>query len=69
MKDNTPKLVIRKENKSAITFKTLRVYSETNELIDGLVEETGMPKAKLIHMMVEFAIEHMEIVGGEEDES
>lgn len=62
------KLIIRKESKGTVTFKPVQLYVETHELVADLAEETGIPKAKLIDMMVKFAVEHMEIVGGENDE-
>lgn len=61
------KLVVHKTGKNPVTFKPVQLYMETHELIADLVEETGIPKAKLIDMMIRFAVEHMEIVGGEDD--
>lgn len=58
----TPKLTIRKEKKVLVTFKPIQIYAETHEIIASLAEETGLNKAALIHKMIKFAAEHMEIV-------
>ena len=58
----TPKLTIRKEKKSLVTFKPIQIYTETHEIIANLAEETGLNKAALIHKMISFAAEHMGIV-------
>lgn len=62
----TPKLVIHKETKGLVTFKPIQVYTETAQIIAAISEETGINKARLMHIMVTFAAEHMEIVGGDE---
>ena len=62
MANENAKLVIRKEKKSLVTFKPIQIWSETHEIIAALAEETGLNKAALIHRMISFAAEHMEIV-------
>lgn len=57
-----PKLTIRKEKKSTVTFKPVQIWTETHEVIAALADETGLNKAALIHKMITFAAEHMEIV-------
>lgn len=57
-----PKLIIKKEKKKLVTFKPIQIWTETHEIITDLCEETGLNKAALIHRMITFAAEHMEIV-------
>ena len=59
---NEPKLTIKKEKKALVTFKPIQIWTETHEIIANLVEETGLNKAALIHKMITFAAEHMEII-------
>lgn len=57
-----PKLIIKKEKKKIVTFKPIQIWTETHEIIADLCEKTGLNKAALIHRMITFAAEHMEIV-------
>ena len=45
----------------------MRVYSSTKKLIDKMSEMTGMKKAHLIHQMVLFCMDRLEVVDVEED--
>lgn len=62
MANESAKLVIRKEKKSLVTFKPVQIWTETHDIVASLAEETGLNKAALIHRMISFAAEHMEIV-------
>ena len=42
-----------------------RVYGKTKKLIDQMAEETGVPKVQLMHQMVVFCMERLEIIGAE----
>lgn len=57
-----PKLTIHKERKDPVTFKPVQIWTDTHDIIVSLAEETGLSKATLIHKMITFAAEHMEII-------
>ena len=42
------------------------VYGKTQKLIDQMAEETGVPKVQLMHQMVVFCMERLEIIGVDE---
>lgn len=39
-----PKLTIRKEKKSLVTFKPVQIWTETHDIVASLAEETGLNK-------------------------
>ena len=63
--NNDKKLVLRADNSKPIAFETLRIYPETAKIINDLVAETGITKVKLVHQMIAYAAENVEIVGEE----
>ncbi len=58
---------IIKQPKVDAEFQIMRVYSSTKKLIDKMSEMTGMKKAHLIHQMVLFCMDRLEVVDVEED--
>ena len=55
-----PKLTIKTAPKT-ITWKHLIVNSDTYDIVDQLSAETGVAKSTITAMMVDFAVEHLEI--------
>lgn len=60
------KFQIIKQAKIDDEFQILRVYSATKDLIDKMAKLTGMKKVQLVHQMVLFCMERLEIVDLEE---
>ena len=60
------KFRIIKQPKVDDEFQILRVYTSTKVLIDKMAKMTGMKKVQLVHQMVLFCMERLEIVEVEE---
>lgn len=46
-------------------FRPCQIYEETGKVIDEVVEISGETKAALVHRMIMFAYENMEIIRAE----
>ena len=57
------KFKIIQQPKTDTEFQMQRVYGKTKKLIDQMAEETGVPKVQLMHQMVVFCMERLEIIG------
>lgn len=59
--ENRKFVVKAKQEKKTVKFKPVQLYEETFEMIDDVIEITGEAKASIIHKMIKFAYENMEI--------
>ena len=60
------KFTIIQQPKTDTEFQMQRVNGKTKKLIDQMAEETGVPKVQLMHQMVVFCMERLEIIGVDE---
>ena len=56
------KFTIIQQPKTDTDFQILRVYGKTKQLIDEMAEMTGVKKVQLVHQMVLFCMDRLEIV-------
>ena len=56
------KFKIIQQPKTDTDFQILRVYGKTKQLIDEMAEMTGVKKVQLVHQMVLFCMDLLEIV-------
>jgi len=56
------KFKIIQQPKTDTDFQILRVYGKTKQLIDEMAEMTGVKKVQLVHQMVLFCMDRLEIV-------
>ena len=56
------KFKIIQQPKTDTEFQILRVYGKTKQLIDEMAEMTGVKKVQLVHQMVLFCMDRLEIV-------
>lgn len=60
------KFTIIQQPKTDSDFQILRVYGKTKQLIDQMAEMTGVKKVQLVHQMVLFCMDRLEIIPAEE---
>ena len=60
------KFKIIQQPKTDTDFQILRVYGKTKQLIDEMAEMTGVKKVQLVHQMVLFCMDRLEIIPVEE---
>lgn len=60
------KFRIYKQTKIDDEFQILRVYPTTKALIDQMAEMTGMKKVHLLHQMVLFCMDRLEVIDVDE---
>ena len=60
------KFTIIQQPKTDSDFQILRVYGKTKQLIDQMAEMTGVKKVQLVHQMVLFCMDRLEIIPVEE---
>lgn len=56
------KFTIIQQPKTDSDFQILRVYGKTKQLIDQMAEMTGVKKVQLVHQMVLFCMDRLEII-------
>jgi len=59
------KFVIRKQTRSK-SYMMLNVSPETKAKVDQVSKDTGVPRVDVIAAMVDFAIDHLEVVDDDE---
>lgn len=69
MKKNAGKLVIQKLTEPEERGCVVRINRSANAIIEELAKMTGRSRAYLASKMIEFAFEHIEIKGDEDDEA
>lgn len=69
MKKNAGKLVIHKLSEPEERGCVVRIDKNANSIIEELAKMTGRSRAYLASKMIEFAFEHIEIKGDEDDEA
>lgn len=56
------KLILRKPKPRSHAWKCCNIYPETHEVLAKISQDTGLQMAYIISAMVEFAIDHLEII-------
>lgn len=69
MKKKSEKLVIQKLTEPEERGCVVRIDRSANTILEDLVKMTGRSRAYLASKMIEFAFEHIEIKGDEDDEA
>lgn len=64
--ENTDKFVIERVKPRSVSFATVRIWEDTFLMLKELSKENNVYLCQLIHNMVLYCLEHLEVVEVEE---